>query len=154
MFKSILNNIVFLFKKNILYHKKNNKEKIEYYIKNSNIFIDKINKRELIEIEYSGIIELIELCDELEKFDRHREVLKLPKIPYNNLNTNTLELFFNYDGNFIENYIELHLILLEKIKSVYTIRDNLLKENFKFFSKSIEPHIIVLEKYLKVIFKL
>ena len=154
MFKSILNNIVFLFKKNILYHKKNNKEKIEYYIKNSSIFIDKINKRELIEIEYSGIIELIELCDELEKFDRHREVLKLPKIPYNNLNTNTLELFFNYDGNFIENYIELHLILLEKIKSVYTIRDNLLKENFKFFSKSIEPHIIVLEKYLKVIFKL
>ena len=154
MFKSILNNIVFLFKKNILYHKKNNKEKIEYYIKNSNMFIDKINKRELIEIEYSGIIELIELCDELEKFDKHREVLKLPKIPYNNLNTNTLELFFNYDGNFIENYIELHLILLEKIKSVYTIRDNLLKENFKFFSKSIEPHIIVLEKYLKVIFKL
>lgn len=154
MFKSILNNIVFLFKKNILYHKKNNKEKIEYYIKNSNIFIEKINKRELIEIEYSGVIELIELCDELEKFDRHREVLKLPKIPYNNLNTNTLELFFNYDGNFIENYIELHLILLEKIKSVYTIRDNLLKENFKFFSKSIEPHIIVLEKYLKVIFKL
>ena len=154
MFKSILNNIVFLFKKNILYHKKNNKEKIEYYIKNSNIFIDKINKRELIEIEYSGIIELIELCDELEKFDRHREVLKLPKIPYKNLNTNTLELFFNYDGNFIDNYIELHLILLEKIKSVYTIRDNLLKENFKFFSKSIEPHIIVLEKYLKVIFKL
>lgn len=154
MFKSILNNIVFLFKKNILYHKKNNKEKIEYYIKNSNIFIDKINKRELIEIEYSGVVELIELCDELEKFDRHREVLKLPKIPYNNLNTNTLELFFNYDGNFIENYIELHLILLEKIKSVYTIRDNLLKENFKFFSKSIEPHIIVLEKYLKVIFKL
>jgi hypothetical protein len=154
MFKSILNNIVFLFKKNILYHKKNNKEKIEYYIKNSNIFIDKINKRELIEIEYSGVIELIELCDELEKFDRHREVLKLPKIPYNNLNTNTLELFFNYDGNFIENYIELHLILLEKIKSVYTIRDDLLKENFKFFSKSIEPHIIVLEKYLKVIFKL
>ena len=154
MFKSILNNIVFLFKKNILYHKKNNKEKIEYYIKNSNIFIDKINKRELIEIEYSGIIELVELCDELEKFDKHREVLKLPKIPYNNLNTNTLELFFNYDGNFIENYIELHLILLEKIKSVYTIRDNLLKENFKFFSKSIEPHIIVLEKYLKVIFKL
>lgn len=154
MFKSILNNIIFLFKKNILYHKKNNKEKIEYYIKNSNIFIDKINKRELIEIEYSGIIELIELCDELEKFDRHREILKLPKIPYKNLNTNTLELFFNYDGNFIENYIELHLILLEKIKSVYTIRDNLLKENFKFFSKSIEPHIIVLEKYLKVIFKL
>lgn len=154
MFKSILNNIVFLFKKNILYHKKNNKEKIEYYIKNSNIFIDKINKRELIEIEYSGIIELIELCDELEKFNKHREVLKLPKIPYSNLNTNTLELFFNYDGNFIENYIELHLILLEKIKSVYTIRDNLLKENFKFFSKSIEPHIIVLEKYLKVIFKL
>lgn len=154
MFKSILNNIVFLFKKNILYHKKNNKEKIEYYIKNSNIFIDKINKRELIEIEYSGVIELIELCDELEKFDRHREVLKLPKIPYNNLNINTLELFFNYDGNFIENYIELHLILLEKIKSVYTIRDNLLKENFKFFSKSIEPHIIILEKYLKVIFKL
>ena len=154
MFKSILNNIVFLFKKNILYHKKNNKEKIEYYIKNSNIFIDKINKRELIEIEYSGVVELIELCDELEKFDKHREVLKLPKIPYNNLNTNTLELFFNYDGNFIENYIELHLILLEKIKSIYTIRDNLLKENFKFFSKSIEPHIIVLEKYLKVIFKL
>ncbi len=154
MFKSILNNIVFLFKKNILYHKKNNKEKIEYYIKNSNMFIDKINKRELIEIEYSGIVELIELCDELEKFDRHREILKLPKIPYKNLNTNTLELFFNYDGNFIENYIELHLILLEKIKSVYTIRDNLLKENFKFFSKSIEPHIIVLEKYLKVIFKL
>ena len=154
MFKSILNNIVFLFKKNILYHKKNNKEKIEYYIKNSNIFIDKINKRELIEIEYSGIVELIELCDEIEKFNKHREVLKLPKIPYNNLNTNTLELFFNYDGNFIENYIELHLILLEKIKSVYTIRDNLLKENFKFFSKSIEPHIIVLEKYLKVIFKL
>lgn len=154
MFKSILNNIIFLFKKNILYHKKNNKEKIEYYIKNSNIFIDKINKRELIEIEYSGIVELIELCDELEKFDRHREILKLPKIPYKNLNTNTLELFFNYDGNFIENYIELHLILLEKIKSVYTIRDNLLKENFKFFSKSIEPHIIVLEKYLKVIFKL
>ena len=73
---------------------------------------------------------------------------------FQNLNTNTLELFFNYDGNFIENYIELHLILLEKIKSVYTIRDNLLKENFKFFSKSIEPHIIVLEKYLKVIFKL
>ena len=154
MFKSILNNIIFLFKKNILYHKKNNKEKIEYYIKNSNIFIDKINKRELIEIEYSGIVELIELCDELEKFDRHREVLKLPKIPYKKLNTNTLELFFNYDGNFIENYIELHLILLEKIKSVYIIRDNLLKENFKFFSKSIEPHIIVLEKYLKVIFKL
>ena len=154
MFKSILNNIIFLFKKNILYHKKNNKEKIEYYIKNSNIFIDKINKRELIEIEYSGIVELIELCDELEKFDRHREILKLPKIPYKNLNTNTLELFFNYDGNFIENYIELHLILLEKIKSVYTIRDNLLKENFKFFSKNIEPHIIVLEKYLKVIFKL
>ena len=154
MFKSILNNIIFLFKKNILYHKKNNKEKIEYYIKNSNIFIDKINKRELIEIEYSGIVELIELCEELEKFDRHREILKLPKIPYKNLNTNTLELFFNYDGNFIENYIELHLILLEKIKSVYTIRDNLLKENFKFFSKSIEPHIIVLEKYLKVIFKL
>lgn len=154
MFKSILNNIIFLFKKNILYHKKNNKEKIEYYIKNSNIFIDKINKRELIEIEYSGIVELIELCDELEKFDRHREILKLPKIPYKNLNTNTLELFFNYDGNFIENYIELHLILLEKIKSIYTIRDNLLKENFKFFSKSIEPHIIVLEKYLKVIFKL
>ena len=154
MFKSILNNIVFLFKKNILYHKKNNKEKIEYYIKNSNMFIDKINKRELIEIEYSGIVELIELCDELEKFDKHREILKLPKIPYNNLNTNTLELFFNYDGNFIENYIELHLILLEKIKSIYTIRDNLLKENFKFFSKSIEPHIIVLEKYLKVIFKL
>lgn len=154
MFKSILNNIIFLFKKNILYHKKNNKEKIEYYIKNSNIFIDKINKRELIEIEYSGIVELIELCDELEKFDRHREILKLPKIPYKNLNTNTLELFFNYDGNFIENYMELHLILLEKIKSVYTIRDNLLKENFKFFSKSIEPHIIVLEKYLKVIFKL
>ena len=154
MFKSILNNIIFLFKKNILYHKKNNKEKIEYYIKNSNMFIDKINKRELIEIEYSGIVELIELCDELEKFDRHREILKLPKIPYDNLNTNTLELFFNYDGNFIENYIELHLILLEKIKSVYTIRDNLLKENFKFFSKSIEPHIIVLEKYLKVIFKL
>ncbi len=154
MFKSILNNIVFLFKKNILYHKKNNKEKIEYYIKNSNMFIDKINKRELIEIEYSGIVELIELCDELEKFDRHREILKLPKIPYKNLNTNTLELFFNYDGNFIENYMELHLILLEKIKSVYTIRDNLLKENFKFFSKSIEPHIIVLEKYLKVIFKL
>lgn len=154
MFKSILNNIVFLFKKNILYHKKNNKEKIEYYIKNSNIFIDKINKRELIEIEYSGVVELIELCDELEKFNKHREVLKLPKIPYSNLNTNTLELFFNYDGNFIENYIELHLILLEKIKSVYTIRDNLLKENFKFFSKSIEPHIIILEKYLKVIFKL
>ena len=154
MFKSILNNIIFLFKKNILYHKKNNKEKIEYYIKNSNMFIDKINKRELIEIEYSGIVELIELCDELEKFNRHREILKLPKIPYKNLNTNTLELFFNYDGNFIENYIELHLILLEKIKSVYTIRDNLLKENFKFFSKSIEPHIIVLEKYLKVIFKL
>ena len=154
MFKSILNNIIFLFKKNILYHKKNNKEKIEYYIKNSNMFIDKINKRELIEIEYSGIVELIELCDELEKFDRHREILKLPKIPYKNLNTNTLELFFNYDGNFIENYIELHLILLEKIKSVYRIRDNLLKENFKFFSKSIEPHIIVLEKYLKVIFKL
>lgn len=154
MFKSILNNIIFLFKKNILYHKKNNKEKIEYYIKNSNMFIDKINKRELIEIEYSGIVELIELCDELEKFDRHREILKLPKIPYKNLNINTLELFFNYDGNFIENYIELHLILLEKIKSVYTIRDNLLKENFKFFSKSIEPHIIVLEKYLKVIFKL
>lgn len=154
MFKSILNNIIFLFKKNILYHKKNNKEKIEYYIKNSNMFIDKINKRELIEIEYSGIVELIELCDELEKFDRHREILKLPKIPYKNLNTNTLELFFNYDGNFIENYIELHLILLEKIKSVYAIRDNLLKENFKFFSKSIEPHIIVLEKYLKVIFKL
>ena len=154
MFKSILNNIIFLFKKNILYHKKNNKEKIEYYIKNSNMFIDKINKRELIEIEYSGIVELIELCDELEKFDRHREILKLPKIPYKNLNTNTLELFFNYDGNFIENYIELHLILLEKIKSVYIIRDNLLKENFKFFSKSIEPHIIVLEKYLKVIFKL
>ena len=154
MFKSILNNIIFLFKKNILYHKKNNKEKIEYYIKNSNMFIDKINKRELIEIEYSGIVELIELCDELEKFDRHREILKLPKIPYDNLNTNTLELFFNYDGNFIENYIELHLILLEKIKSVYIIRDNLLKENFKFFSKSIEPHIIVLEKYLKVIFKL
>lgn len=154
MFKSILNNIIFLFKKNILYHKKNNKEKIEYYIKNSNMFIDKINNRELIEIEYSGIVELIELCDELEKFDRHREILKLPKIPYKNLNTNTLELFFNYDGNFIENYIELHLILLEKIKSVYTIRDNLLKENFKFFSKSIEPHIIVLEKYLKVIFKL
>lgn len=154
MFKSILSNIIFLFKKNILYHKKNNKEKIEYYIKNSNMFIDKINKRELIEIEYSGIVELIELCDELEKFDRHREILKLPKIPYKNLNTNTLELFFNYDGNFIENYIELHLILLEKIKSVYTIRDNLLKENFKFFSKSIEPHIIVLEKYLKVIFKL
>ena len=154
MFKIILNNIIFLFKKNILYHKKNNKEKIEYYIKNSNMFIDKINKRELIEIEYSGIVELIELCDELEKFDRHREILKLPKIPYKNLNTNTLELFFNYDGNFIENYIELHLILLEKIKSVYTIRDNLLKENFKFFSKSIEPHIIVLEKYLKVIFKL
>ena len=154
MFKSILNNIIFLFKKNILYHKKNNKEKIEYYIKNSNMFIDKINKRELIEIEYSGIVELIELCDELEKFDKHREILKLPKIPYKNLNTNTLELFFNYDGNFIENYIELHLILLEKIKSIYTIRDNLLKENFKFFSKSIEPHIIVLEKYLKVIFKL
>lgn len=154
MFKSILNNIIFLFKKNILYHKKNNKEKIEYYIKNSNMFMDKINNRELIEIEYSGIVELIELCDELEKFDRHREILKLPKIPYKNLNTNTLELFFNYDGNFIENYIELHLILLEKIKSVYTIRDNLLKENFKFFSKSIEPHIIVLEKYLKVIFKL
>ena len=154
MFKSILNNIIFLFKKNILYHKKNNKEKIEYYIKNSNMFIDKINKRELIEIEYSGIVELIELCDELEKFNRHREILKLPKIPYKNLNTNTLELFFNYDGNFIENYIELHLILLEKIKSVYIIRDNLLKENFKFFSKSIEPHIIVLEKYLKVIFKL
>lgn len=154
MFKSILNNIIFLFKKNILHHKKNNKEKIEYYIKNSNMFIDKINKRELIEIEYSGIVELIELCNELEKFDRHREILKLPKIPYKNLNTNTLELFFNYDGNFIENYIELHLILLEKIKSVYTIRDNLLKENFKFFSKSIEPHIIVLEKYLKVIFKL
>ena len=154
MFKNILNNIIFLFKKNILYHKKNNKEKIEYYIKNSNMFIDKINKRELIEIEYSGIVELIELCDELEKFDRHREVLKLPKIPYKNLNTNTLELFFNYDGNFIENYIELHLILLEKIKSIYIIRDNLLKENFKFFSKSIEPHIIVLEKYLKVIFKL
>ena len=154
MFKSILNNIIFLFKKNILYHKKNNKEKIEYYIKNSNMFIDKINKRELIEIEYSGIVELIELCDELEKFDRHREILKLPKIPYKNSNTNTLELFFNYDGNFIENYIELHLILLEKIKSVYIIRDNLLKENFKFFSKSIEPHIIVLEKYLKVIFKL
>ena len=154
MFKSILNNIIFLFKKNILYHKKNNKEKIEYYIKNSNMFIDKINKRELIEIEYSGIVELIELCDELEKFDRHREILKLPKIPYKNLNTNTLELFFNYDGNFIENYVELHLILLEKIKSIYTIRDNLLKENFKFFSKSIEPHIIVLEKYLKVIFKL
>ena len=154
MFKSILNNIIFLFKKNILYYKKNNKEKIEYYIKNSNMFIDKINKRELIEIEYSGIVELIELCDELEKFDRHREILKLPKIPYKNLNTNTLELFFNYDGNFIENYIELHLILLEKIKSIYTIRDNLLKENFKFFSKSIEPHIIVLEKYLKVIFKL
>ena len=154
MFKSILNNIIFLFKKNILYHKKNNKEKIEYYIKNSNMFIDKINKRELIEIEYSGIVELIELCDELQKFDRHREILKLPKIPYKNLHTNTLELFFNYDGNFIENYIELHLILLEKIKSVYTIRDNLLKENFKFFSKSIEPHIIVLEKYLKVIFKL
>ena len=154
MFKSILNNIIFLFKKNILYHKKNNKEKIEYYIKNSNMFTDKINKRELIEIEYSGIVELIELCDELEKFDRHREILKLPKIPYKNLNTNTLELFFNYDGNFIENYIELHLILLEKIKSIYTIRDNLLKENFKFFSKSIEPHIIVLEKYLKVIFKL
>ena len=154
MFKSILNNIIFLFKKNILYHKKNNKEKIEYYIKNSNMFIDKINKRELIEIEYSGIVELIELCDELEKFDRHREILKLPKIPYKNLNTNTLELFFNYDGNFIENYVELHLILLEKIKSVYIIRDNLLKENFKFFSKSIEPHIIVLEKYLKVIFKL
>lgn len=154
MFKSILNNIVFLFKKNILYHKKNNKEKIEYYIKNSNIFIDKINKRELIEIEYSGIVELIELCDELEKFDKHREILKLPKIPYSNLNTNTLELFFNYDGNFIENYIELHLILLEKIKSIYIIRDNLLKENFKFFSKSIEPHIIILEKYLKVIFKL
>ncbi len=154
MFKSILNNIIKIKKKNILYHKKNNKEKIEYYIKNSNMFIDKINKRELIEIEYSGIVELIELCDELEKFDRHREILKLPKIPYKNLNTNTLELFFNYDGNFIENYIELHLILLEKIKSVYTIRDNLLKENFKFFSKSIEPHIIVLEKYLKVIFKL
>ena len=154
MFKSILNNIIFLFKKNILYHKKNNKEKIEYYIKNSNMFIDKINKRELIEIEYSGIVELIELCDELEKFDRHREILKLPKIPYKNLNTNTLELFFNYDGNFIENYVELHLILLEKIKSVYIIRDNLLKENFKFFSKNIEPHIIVLEKYLKVIFKL
>ena len=154
MFKSILNNIIFLFKKNILYHKKNNKEKIEYYIKNSNMFIDKINKRELIEIEYSGIVELIELCDELEKFDKHREILKLPKIPYKNLNTNTLELFFNYDGNFIENYVELHLILLEKIKSVYIIRDNLLKENFKFFSKSIEPHIIVLEKYLKVIFKL
>ena len=154
MFKSILNNIVFLFKKNILYHKKNNKEKIEYYIKNSNIFIDKINKRELIEIEYSGVVELIELCDEIEKFNKHREVLKLPKIPYSNLNTNTLELFFNYDGNFIENYIELHLILLEKIKSVYIVRDNLLKENFKFFSKSIEPHIIVLEKYLKVIFKL
>lgn len=154
MFKSILNNIIFLFKKNILYHKKNNKEKIEYYIKNSNMFIDKINKRELIEIEYSGIVELIELCNELEKFDRHREILKLPKIPYKNLNTNTLELFFNYDGNFIENYIELHLILLEKIKYIYTIRDNLLKENFKFFSKSIEPHIIVLEKYLKVIFKL
>ena len=154
MFRNILNNIIFLFKKNILYHKKNNKEKIEYYIKNSNIFIDKINKRELIEIEYSGIIELIELCDELEKFNKHREILKLPKIPYENLNTNTLELFFNYDGNFIDNYIELHLILLEKIKSVYTIKDNLIKENFKFFSKSIEPHIIVLEKYLKVIFKL
>lgn len=154
MFRNILNNIIFLFKKNILYHKKNNKEKIEYYIKNSNIFIDKINKRELIEIEYSGIIELIELCDELEKFNKHREILKLPKIPYENLNTNTLELFFNYDGNFIDNYIELHLILMEKIKSVYVIRDNLIKENFKFFSKSIEPHIIVLEKYLKVIFKL
>ena len=154
MFRNILNNIIFLFKKNILYHKKNNKEKIEYYLKNSNIFIDKINKRELIEIEYSGIIELIELCDELEKFNKHREILKLPKIPYENLNTNTLELFFNYDGNFIDNYIELHLILMEKIKSVYVIRDNLIKENFKFFSKSIEPHIIVLEKYLKVIFKL
>ena len=105
-----------------------------------------------LEIEYSSIIELIKLCEQIDRFNKKRDINRLFKIPEKK-DMYTLNLFFNYENSFIENKKEINRILLQKILNVYEIDEMLIKEQFLFFSKTIQPHIIILEKYLKVIFK-
>lgn len=152
-YKKLKENIIYFFKKKILYFKKSNKDKIIYYLENEDLFFNNGFKDSIkLEIEYDSIIELIKLCEQIDRFNKKRDINKLFKIPEKK-DIYTLNLFFNYEGSFIENKKEINKILLQKILNVYEIDELLIKEQFLFFSKTIQPHIIILEKYLKVIFK-
>lgn len=151
LLKDLMDKIKFYFIKTILKIKKSNSEKIIYYLKHEDMFFKKFNKKEKILIEYGSVLELLKICDKIEELKKKKDVNILPKIP-EDTDIYTLELFYSFENSYIENIREINSLLLKKILDVYQIDKEFVRIDYKFFSKSIQPHIIVLEKYLNTLF--
>lgn len=152
LLKDICLDLKYLFIKNILKLKKKNSEKIIYYLKHEELFFSRFNKKDKITIEHSSVVDLINICDKIEELYKKSDINVLPKIPEEQ-NTYTLEIFYTFENAYIENIQEINNLLLKKILAVYKTDINLLNKDYKFFSKTIQPHIIILEKYLNILFK-
>lgn len=152
LLKDLVDKAKFYFIKTILRIKKNNSEKIIYYLKHEDMFFKKFNKKEKILIEYDSVLDLLKVCDKIEELKKKKDVNILPKIP-DETDIYTLELFYSFENSYIENIREINSLLLKRILDVYQIDKEFIEIDYKFFSKSIQPHIIVLEKYLNTIFK-
>lgn len=152
LLKKTIDKMRYLFIKNVLRAKKSFSNKIIYYLKNEDIFFNSFNKNQKITIEYDSVMELVKICEKIEELYIRNDTNLLPKIPEDK-DIYTLSLFYTFEGAYIENIKEVNNILLRKILRVYEIDDEFNKKEYKFFSKSIQPHIIILEKYLDILFK-
>ena len=139
--------------KNILRLKKSNSEKIIYYLKHEDLFFNKFNKQDKIIIEYDSVVELLNLCDKIEELYKKNDMnIFLPKIP-DEVDIYTLEIFYSFENSYIENIKEINNLLLNRILNVYETDKKFINKDYKFFSKIIQPYIIILEKYLNILFK-
>lgn len=152
LLKDVISKIKYYFIKNMLKLKKENSEKIKYYLKHEDIFFSKFNKNSKINIEYDSVLDLLKICEKIEELYKKNDSSILPKIP-EQINVHTLELFFSFENAYIENIKEVNNALLKRIIEVYDIDRRFIAKDYKFFSSLIQPHIIILEKYLNVLFK-
>ena len=152
LLRDVINKVEYYFIKNTLKLKKENSDKIKYYLKHEDIFFSKFDKNSKINIEYSSVVDLLKVCEKIEELYKKNDSNVLPKIP-DAASIYTIELFFSFENAYIENIREINTLLLKKILEVYEIDKRFLNKDYKFFSSLIQPHIIILEKYLNVLFK-
>lgn len=151
MLNKIVEEILYFIVINLIKFKKSYKEKLIIYLKYKELMFKRnFNINKFVELEIKEVKEIFEIYESIKKFEKNGDPFCLKSLKDLEIRNTSVRNIFKTGNRYIDNVEEIHYLILSNILDVYNINEKFIKNNLQFSSISLQPHIIILEKYLSV----
>lgn len=151
MLNKIVEDILYFIIINLIKFKKTYREKLIVYLKYKELMFKRdFNINKIIEIEIGEVGEIFDIHKSVLKFKEDSNPFYLKSIKDLEVKNISIRNLFKTNNRYIDNVEEIHYKMLNMILEIYNIDNEFIKNEKQFSSISLQPHIILLEKYLRV----